>query len=161
GSGAVAWLQYRCGLDEVKRAPRLVIAARIDQPLARCFRPGERLNLLDRLVDLPRSQISARAFDALGRARRRSARRAHDEQFAEFAPETGPQTAAALAIAANELRGERIEFAAQLLEGNRVARGIDDRLYRIGLVISKAQPQLRLKIAERQTAVECPARSKC
>src|SRR3546814_3362523 len=49
---------------------------------------------------------------------------------------------------------DHIEFGAKLFERHRIARGFDDRLDRIGLIVAEAQTQLRFKIAERQAAIE-------
>src|SRR3546814_15166921 len=61
-------------------------------------------------------------------------------------------------VAADELRRQRVEFAAQLFERDRVARGVDDRLDRIGLIVAETQAELRLQIAERKPAIERAAR---
>src|SRR3546814_18185600 len=89
------------------------------------------LDLLMRLVGRPAGKIAARTVDPVGGARRLGARGAEEEQLAKFAADTGPQAAAALAVAADELRRHRVELAAQLFERDRVARGVDDRLDRI------------------------------
>src|SRR3546814_5885498 len=83
------------------------------------LRAGHRLHLFDRIVGLPTREIAARAIDPFGRARRLGSGRAKDEQLAQFAADAGPQAAAAFAVAAAELRRQRVEFAAQLFERDR------------------------------------------
>src|SRR3546814_5270204 len=109
----------------IRRPPR---STRTDTlfPYTTLFR-SHRRHFFDRIVGLPTREIAARAIDPFGRARRLGSGRAKDEQLAQFAADAGPQAAAAFAVAADELRRQRVEFAAQLFERDRVARGVEDR----------------------------------
>ena len=120
-----------------------------DQPLI--VAPVDGANALAaRVAELEQrlSRITLQAESASGNASR------SEGLLVAFAVRRALDRGLSLGYLDAQLRRQRVEFGAQLLERHRLARGINDRFDRIGLIVAKAQAQLRIKITERQPAIE-------